>query len=58
MRRMRVMKFNSRDGDLHFVFPEFMMEKSNEQKQSVDETKAKEVTKVEAAKPLFMVREE
>jgi hypothetical protein len=59
MKRMDLVKANSsNNGDKHFVWEESASLYVSQTKQSLSEEEAKKITKKEAAKLLFITREE
>jgi hypothetical protein len=58
MKRLRLMKENSSNGDLHFVWEESIALYVSQTKQSLKEAEAKKISKNEAPKLLFITRNE
>jgi hypothetical protein len=58
MKRLRLVKDNSSCEDRHFVWEESTAVYVSQTKQSLTKTEAKKITRNEALKPLFIIREE
>jgi hypothetical protein len=58
MKRVSLVKCNSLNGDLHFVWEESASLYVSQTKQPLSEADAKKITRNEAAKLLFITREE
>jgi hypothetical protein len=56
MKEMRAVKVNSFDGDSHYYLVKINARNTSEYRESLSEEKAKEITKVEAERLLFIVR--
>jgi hypothetical protein len=58
MRRLRVNKVDSPDGEIHFILEEFQSSEDSEFFKDFDVTEIKRISKKEAVKPLVLFREE
>lgn len=56
-KRLRKTRLTSTNGDIHFIFEDDNSSKMTVEKDDCDEIEAREVSKHEASKPLFLVRE-
>jgi hypothetical protein len=56
MKKVRIMRVNSPNGELHYVLDESAPFESSKLVQSLSEAEVKEITKKEASKPLFITR--
>jgi hypothetical protein len=56
-KRLRKTRLTSTNGDIHFIFEDDNSSKMKVEKYDCDEFEAREVSKHEASKPLFLVRE-
>ena len=58
MKNLQVVRFDSSDGDAHFVFLETPLSKNNPDAQDYDEVEMKKTSKKDASKPLLLNRAE
>lgn len=56
-KRLRKTRLTSTNGDIHFIFEDDNSSKTTVEEDDCDEFEAREVSKHEASKPLFLVRE-
>lgn len=57
MKRMQIVRVDSSDGELHYVFVDSLIQKGVEPLQELSEADAIRITRKEACKPLLIVRE-
>ena len=58
MKQLRVVRFDSNDGDTHFVFIESPFSEKNQYAQDYDEMEIKKESKKDASKRLVLIRSE
>ena len=58
MKRVRLIRVDSPNGEIHFVLQEHQLSDRSENIKDFGEVDAKRITKKEATKPLILVREE
>jgi len=58
MKKLRVKKVDSPDGEIHFILEEFQPSEHSECLQDFDLAEIKRLSTKEAAKPLILFREE
>jgi len=58
MKRKRLVGIHSSNGELHYILEETTMLESSRFKLRLIEAEGKELTKKEASKPLFIMRED
>jgi len=58
MNRMRALRVDAADGELHYLLVESTAINTYERRQSLNEGEAKKITKREASKLLFIARDE
>ena len=56
-KKLRKIKFTSENGDMHFIYDENSSSKLVVENGDCDEYEARKVSKLEASKPLLLVRE-
>ena len=56
-KRLRKTRLTSTNSDIHFIFEDDNSSKMTVEKDDCDEFEARKVSKHEASKPLFLVRE-
>ena len=56
-KKLRKIRLTSTNGDIHFIFEDANSSKMTVGKDDCDEFEARAVSKHEASKPLFLVRE-
>jgi hypothetical protein len=58
MKRLRVNRVDSPDGEIHFILEEFQPSEHSEYFKDSDLTEIKRISRKEAAKPLILFRED
>jgi hypothetical protein len=58
MRKLRINRMDSRNGEIHFILDEFQPSEYSEHPKDFDLAEIKRISRKEAAKPLALVREE
>jgi len=56
--KSRVIREESLNGEIHFIFPESKFVKTRKDAEYFDEAEIRKLMKKEAAKPLLLLREE
>ena len=57
-RKLKRIRLASTNGDVHFIYEDLWSSKWVIEKEDFDEFEARKVSKDEASKPLFLVRED
>jgi hypothetical protein len=57
-KKLRKIRLTSTNGDIHFIYDNLFSSKWVIEKEDCDEFEARRVSKGEASKPLFLVRED
>jgi hypothetical protein len=58
MKKLMVSRFDSSDGEIHFIMEEFLQIELSESFKDSDVAELKRISRKEAAKPLLLFREE
>ena len=58
MPKLRVVRKQSLNGEIHLVFPESILDETRGIAEDFDELKIRNIVKKEASKPLFLMRSE
>jgi hypothetical protein len=58
MKKLRVSRVDSSDGEIHFILEEFLSLEHSEYFKDSDVAEIKRISRKEAAKPLVLFREE
>ncbi len=57
VKRIKIVRVTSSDGELHYVFEEAQIDGVSKSVQGLNSAQAKKLTKIEASKPLLILRE-
>ncbi len=57
VKRIKIVRVTSSDGELHYVFEEAKTDDVSKSAQGLNRAEAKKLTKIEASKPLLILRE-
>lgn len=58
MKKLQIVRTCSSDGEIHFILLDIAMDKTSQDRKSIDTSEVKEIMKEQAAKPLLLLREE
>ena len=58
MPKSRVIRVQSRNGEIHLILAEYLLDENAKNAKAFDETEIREIMKKEVARPLLLVRSE
>ena len=58
MKKLQIVRTCSSDGEIHFILLDIAVDKTSQERKSIDTSEVKEIMKEQAAKPLLLLREE